>query len=57
MYPWDCMTLVCVYTTELFMLKTHESHYDAEIFDLAMLDMDNPNLKQLTYCLKGILHA
>jgi hypothetical protein len=40
---------VCVYTTELFILKTHESHHDSEILDLAMLNMDNPNLKQLTY--------
>jgi hypothetical protein len=48
---------VCVYTTELFMLKTHESHYHSEISDLAMLDMDNPNLEQLIHCLMGILHA
>jgi hypothetical protein len=48
---------VCVYSTELFMLNTHESHYVSEILDLAMLDMDNPNLKQLTYCLISILHA
>lgn len=45
---------VCVYTTELFMLK---SHYHSEISDLAMLDMDNPNLEQLIHCLMGILHA